>query len=404
MWYKLRFLAFAWLVLLINPFLGLIFVWIGLYKDRKNRGHYSAMLALVFAGLAYWFVPAHEMDLTRYFQQLSMYSTMPWDLFVSQVLTKSILVLQELLFYAIAQTRNFHLLPAIVVFATYFITLYMITDYAYRNELSSRNTLKVIIVTLCILPFPVIVSNVRNVLSFVIFALAVYRDFEKDKMDLFTIVFYITPLFIHISSLALVILRLLVPIYRTKRTRTMVNIGIITSTYATGLLVTLLQGTFVFSNRLTAGFFLKADSYVKSTNTAYALVLRSSVFLKLQKLFVVGVVFFLALVWMSTIPKREESKLLRFCGLLCFTVLGVAPIVLTVYMRFALPTIILSFCILFSEHLTSRKVQSQLIRISMFLAAVAGVTHQIVFTFQLTDVFHMMTSVMVNNLFSMFLK
>ena len=161
--------ALIWLVFAINPFIGMIFVIFGLYKDRKNVTHYSVMIALFFASLAYWFIPDHEMDLTRYFLQLSVFKNFSWTEFINTIIPKNTLYLQNLLFYVIAKTGNFHLLPAVVIFITYFLTIYMVTDYSNRKEIKSKKMVRVIIFIICVLPFPSLVSNIRNILSFVIF-------------------------------------------------------------------------------------------------------------------------------------------------------------------------------------------------------------------------------------------
>lgn len=403
MW--LILLALTWLVFIVNPFIGSIFVFLGLRHDQRNLVHYSAMFAFLFASLAYWFIPAHEMDLTRYFSQLLIYSGMSWRFFTSQVLSKSVLMIQELLFYAVAQTGNFHLLPALVVFVTYFITLYMINDYAYRHQIDSKTTLKVLVFTLCVLPFPVVVSNVRNILAFSIFVFATYRDLEQGKKGPLTVIAYIVPLFIHTSTLALVILRLLHRVYRTSKARRLINVGILLISFTITAVVNLLRSSFLAKNRLVWAFFTKADNYVRNTESSYARYLQTNLFSRLQKAYMILIALFLFVAW-SWISKNRHNlrcdRIIGFHALLCLTVLGTAPIVLTVYMRFSLPVIMLSFVVLF-QYPYLKKSYQKILMIGMVLGGLAGLASQIIFLWQLTDVYHMITSVMVRSLVNMFL-
>lgn len=47
--------TFIWFVFIINPFIGMIFVLLGLFKDRKKSTHYTMMIALfwIFSVLVY---------------------------------------------------------------------------------------------------------------------------------------------------------------------------------------------------------------------------------------------------------------------------------------------------------------------------------------------------------------
>lgn len=406
---------FTWFVFIINPTIGSMFAIVGLYKNREKSVHYSAMLALLFASFAYWFIPNGEMDLTRYFLQLSNYSNLSWNTFLDLVLGKSTLVIQDLLFYGIAKTNNFHLLPAIVIFIVYFIVFYMITDFSNRNEISSRNMMRVIVFTLCVLPFSSLVSNIRNVLAFSIFILAGYREFEQKDKGLLTYLLYILPLFIHTSTLALLIIRFLVNTYDlSKRRRHVISIGFIISTFFIGNISNLI-GILPFSNKIVYSFIRKADYYVNETGTDYAIYLQTNLFARLQKTYFISVVIFLFLIILliSKYMKKDEreinkletnnKRMLSFYSLICLTVIGTAPIVLTVYFRFTLPVIMLSFLILLRiDMLVLNKAYKQLISIGVFVLSIGGLLQQLTLMNKMTNITYMVSSVMVRSLLNMF--
>lgn len=357
------------------------------------------------------------MDLTRYFQQLSNYSVLSWSSFVELVLKRNILVVQELLFYIIAKTNNFHLLPAIVIFVVYYITLYMITDYAKRNSINSKMMMKVIVFTIFVLPFPSLVSNVRNVLAFSIFILGIYREFQQNKKNLITYLLYILPVFIHISTLALLILRILLKVYSIKKSRRyIISFTIIGSTYLIGTMDSLID-ILPFSNRILSSFIKKANFYVSNTSTDYAIYLQSSLLPKLQKIYFVGVVIFLFILLYlinksiglnkdsSDKLSNGDAKILSFYSLICLTVIGTSPIVLTVYFRFTIPVIMLSFLLLFRKDMfILNKASRQIINFCLMNIAAVGIIYQTLFLDKLTNIQLMLSSVMVRSLINMFIK
>ncbi len=405
----------TWFIFIVNPFTGMIFVLIGLYKDRRHSVHYSVMVALFFAAFAYWFIPNHEMDLTRYFQQLSIYKGLSWNSFIKTVLSNNTLYIQQLFFYLIAKTNNPHLLPAVTIFITYFLTFYMITDYSNKRNINSKKMLKIIIFTVCTLPFPSLVSNVRNILAFVIFTYAAYRDLEQNKKNIITFLLYIIPIFIHISTITLLIVRLLLLIYNKSNKKIIIPIIIINTIFIIKGISNFILSTFLGNNRIINSFFVKANNYVTNTESAYAKYLATSTIMKLQKTYFVGLIILLLCIVFTTnrqfkkksINKvntnNKSTKLIEFIKLICFIVIGTAPIILTVYMRFIFPVLILSGIIIIEKDLyIKQKLYNQLFSGGLFIAAIIGFFNQIAFTYKMTNITDMVISVMVKSLLNMF--
>lgn len=404
--------AYIWVIFLINPILGGIFCVLGLYKDKKQSINYAVMLAVLFASFAYWFIPSHEMDLTRYFDQLRVYNGLDWNVFYTQILKNEILFLQEVLFYVIAQTNNYHLLPAIVVFIVYFIIFYMVTDYGKRNNIKSKEIIKTLLFIICVLPFPSIVSNVRNILAFSIFTLGVYREYEQKKCNVITWLLYICPIFIHISSMALLLIRLAISFWGwKKKLRLFIGLLITTSPFIINKFAPFLMSR----GEITSAFFTKANNYINATDTGYALYLQSNLFMKIQKIYFICIVIFLMVAFtFSYIDKnkkklenthiKDESKIMTFFIFICCVVIGTIPIVLTVYMRFTFIVIMLSFLVLMKRRSNIKYIAlRQLVTLGMIIGAVGGLLHQITFMSKMTDISKMFINVLVRSCFNMFI-
>ncbi|WP_135553789.1 hypothetical protein [Paenibacillus cymbidii] len=403
--------AFTWLVFILNPLIGSIFSSIGLFSDRKRNIHYSAMMALLCSSFAYWFIPKHEMDLTRYFAQLKSYSTLSWDSFYEIILSKQLLVIQELLFYFIAQSQNYHLLPAISIFISYFILFYIITDYSNKNNVRSREMFGTLIFILCVLPFPILVSNVRNIMAFSIFIFGAYREFEQGKRNVLTYILYMIPVFIHIATVSLLLLRIIVSIYDFNKKRSIViSLGIASVAFFITQFSEIVEKSGL-PNRVIQAFFIKADNYATNNDSAYAIYLQSNLFMNLQKYYFVSIVlFFLMLLFIirrqSSILALNEKhkKMLSFYSLVCLTVVGTAPIVITVYLRFTFPAIMLSFLVLLRYHQWIKsKISKQIISFGILSGAIGGLIQQIIFLDKVTNISQMFSSVTVRSLINMYI-
>ncbi|MDB2106218.1 EpsG family protein [Clostridium paraputrificum] len=398
----------TWIVFLMNPMVGIMFVLIGLLKDKKHSTQYSMMMALLLASFAFWFIPNHEMDLTRYFDQLYNYSNLPWNIFLKEVLSKQILFIQELLFYFIAKTGNFHLLPAIVIFCVYFILFYMITDYCKRRDIGCYKSFACIFTTIMILPYPSIVSNVRNVLAFSIFIYGIYREYIQNKKNIITVLLYVIPIFIHISSVALVAIRLLVPLYkRARKFKLILSGGILTVPFIINKVVPLLN----LGNGITSAFLIKANNYVNKTENDYAIYIKNSLFMKMEKFYFIAlVVFLLGILFLMKYYKREkeitclDNNIYLFFELLSLTVIGTVPIIITVYLRFTIPVIMMLFILILEyKKYINKKIYKRLISISLFLFVLFGFLHQIVLLQKMTNINFMIINVLVRSIFNMFI-
>ncbi len=161
---------------------------------------------------AYSYVPAQNsnLDIVRYFDQLErLYGyTLPEAI----KLFSDNLFIENFLFWAIAQLRLPHLLPAITTCTVYGIGAYIACDSAKEGE--ECNIWRILLIQFIMIPFVSTLANVRNVFAFSLAVIASYRDLKKKKRDIWTLLLYIIPVFTHKTGLILIGIRFLVPIFK----------------------------------------------------------------------------------------------------------------------------------------------------------------------------------------------
>ena len=187
-------------------------------------------------------------------------------------------------------------------------------------------------------------------------------------------------------------------------------------TFIVGILSDFIQNSVFGKIRIISDFFLKAHRYIVNTESDYAQYLINSVVMNLQKIYFVSIsILFIIMIFIINKHSKDNSeninhkeakksqKIISFITLLCLIVIGTAPIILTVYLRFAFPTIILSFIVILKKDLyIKKKLYNELFSIGLFIGATGGLLSQFAFLYKMTNITNMIISVMVRSLFNMF--
>lgn len=202
---------FILLLVLLVPIMSTPFVFWGLIKDRKYYKFYTFCLAIILAVLGYSFIPNPDSDLTRYFILIDIIKTQSFD---EIIVNSNGLWLQDLIFYFIGVTDNYHLLPAISAFITYYCVFYIIADFSAREKISHSITSILIVAFILTLGFQTPFSGIRNSWAFAMVFLAIYRDLVQSKRNLATYMLYVLPIFLHFSALVIIFLRLFLPVFK----------------------------------------------------------------------------------------------------------------------------------------------------------------------------------------------
>jgi hypothetical protein len=399
-------LIVSYVAFLLNPLFSLVFILMGILKDRNHNTHYSFLLAGVFTSFAYWVIPRGEMDLTRYFEQVAFFGNMSWTSFVNTVLTGDYLFIQNILFYFIGKTGNYHLLPAIVIFISYFIMFYMLTDYANRMEARSSEILFALLFLICVMPFISLVSNVRNILAFSIISFAIYREFIQNKKNILTVLCYIIPLFIHISSLSLIVIKIIAQKSSKVKAK---NISIVVTFII--LIILIFNNaealrTLPFLGEYIGSFISKANNYITdSTSLEYVRTLQQSTFSKLQKLYFVSTVLFLLLIVNIKTINNSNFKFENYYKYVSYVVIACYPIILTVYFRFTMAVLMFAFiCIIFRIRDIQHKDWKMFVYVGLVIIMIFGVIQQTIFFNRLAYIDEMFYNMALRSIFNMFIQ
>lgn len=177
-------------------------------KIKINKNILMSITIAFLAGiLSYFWIPTEEHDLYRYYIILDKL-----NYFNKEDVLKLIFERGEIItmgyFWIISQLGNYQLLQFFPTFIFYIIFSYIILDYSKLNLLDKKKIVFVFIFSFCLYKYISIVSGIRNALSFMIFVLALYFDYKKNKKSLVYKILYIIPLFIHTSSIILIVLRM----------------------------------------------------------------------------------------------------------------------------------------------------------------------------------------------------
>lgn len=191
---------------LVPPLLILTtaFLWI----DPVHWRRYLPMYTLIFALLAYSYVPGTNSDLVRYFEMLDNYKMV--SLREAFENTSSSLYVMVFLMWAISKTGCYGLMPMLTTGTVYGVSAYITCDFAEQKG-QCKMIPALMLMQFFFLPLINIINNVRNVLAFSLVVLAVYRDIIKRRRNLMTIVLYVIPIFMHTSGIILVLLRFASP-------------------------------------------------------------------------------------------------------------------------------------------------------------------------------------------------
>ena len=192
------------LLMIFNPISLLISIY-GVIKTPKQWRRFYPILIVSIGMLAYHLPEIFNGDLSRYFVYLDSFSEMTFSQSVQYLNDK--LYVENLLFWIVAKSSDYHVLPAITTATVYAVMIYITCDSAevFGKEKYIPITLAV---QLSCLPFGLIVENVRNISSFAVVILAIYLDIFKRKKDIWILILYVLPCFMHSSAIILLLIRI----------------------------------------------------------------------------------------------------------------------------------------------------------------------------------------------------
>lgn len=204
-------ILFVLIILIPFSTLATMLAWVGFYRDSKHPVRYAIFYLYGVFVLSYSIVPDHALDLNRYWEKISSLEGLSLAGAVEALNDQ--LYVENFVFWLVGRLNMLHLLPAISTTIVYAVSTYIIIDSSRRLG-KNINIFYALLFQSLIFPYLSIVANVRNICAFAVGVWAVYRELVGKKRDIFTLIGYILPVFMHKTGILILIVRLLVIVFR----------------------------------------------------------------------------------------------------------------------------------------------------------------------------------------------
>lgn len=204
----LIFVPYLFFPILMTPILILY-----VCKSNEFRKIYMSMICLNIAIISYHYIPPNNYDLSRHYEYMNYISSMNLNYFFSNELFLNTDILTRIFMYFVSLTGNNQLLTFFVAFIGYYIILYIVWDYSYNNNINVIYSLILSIFVCSIFGYIGFISGIRNGLAFILFSLALYLDFIKNKKGILIYMLYVLPVFVHISTILPFLIRICMNIF-----------------------------------------------------------------------------------------------------------------------------------------------------------------------------------------------
>ena len=285
------------------PPLGIPLGLYGLWNDFEKWKKYVFCIALGVASFAYCYYPLENTDLVRY--AATFYEaggkTLHDAAFKMTELANggtSNLVIYNVFCWLIGRFGNYHHASAITTFTVYYIGLYISCSLGERMQTQRRHVIFYVVLLLICLNFYGIINNIRNVFSFSLITLAVYRDCVLKKRNINTLLLYLIPCFFHTSAYSIIILRFLAVI-KGKTRYILFGFIFLSSTFISILYDNISHLGFLGALANPVKFIVtKAHYYYTDTDSSWGAIVRQSGSRRLASIFyllIAAIIFFMYL-------------------------------------------------------------------------------------------------------------
>nr|WP_288720413.1 EpsG family protein [uncultured Blautia sp.] len=275
-------------ITLICPPAGLVLALFCLSKGYQNWKSSVFCIAYSMAVFAYCYEPTVDSDLVRYHQVIQQVKGMSFvDALNYNLYGEGNLYTFMAISWVLGKLSQPNLLQAISVFSVIYIAVYVNYRIAIDYKFKNKDSFYSLLFLLLNLNFYILVNNVRNIFAFSLICYAVFRELYLKKKNIFTILLYIIPCFMHASAILLVLFRLILPF--TKRIKWVLLIFIISMKFVVGYLSGFLGGISGGNVivQLIVNMLNKGNRYYNNYDSAWALAAHSSGSMQLMKIVLV---------------------------------------------------------------------------------------------------------------------
>jgi len=358
------------------PFVSIPILFLGIALDKKHTLLYSILLALIFAIISYNFLPDEVHDLYRYFYEMKYYySHLDFPRYL-EVMFSSTKIIFSFLQFIFSQIGNFHLLPFSITLIGYTLSFYMMIDFVKSKKYPS--SVAFIILLMFILSFYHInfISGLAQYLAIVVGFFAFYLEYIKGKKQLRYKIFYILPIFIHISMIIIPLIRFLLN-FDYKRYKYKYYVVLTIYAFCPIILYKILSLIPSLSS-----IALKIDSYMlKGSHTLYT----SYDLFTLLALIIYGILFFFSY---NRLKNEYSNKILDFTKIvLLFNLCSL--FYRDIFSR-VFNLSLLCMCLYFSVYLSKMKMQRNVFVLLLLIfvsLAFASVSFNIFKTYDFNNIF-----------------
>lgn len=173
--------------------------------DKLGNLTWSVLFALFMGVCGYCFKnPGSNPDMVRYMAMLGNYYGKPLAESFNQSFEN--LYALDIWFHLISLTGNKQLLPASVTFIYYLIVFYVLGDFKNRYKLTHGDFALLFFWVFWSSQYAFILNSFRSYIAYAMIFLGWYRTEIQKKFGLFNIFLFVCPLYLHFSSVLLVVL------------------------------------------------------------------------------------------------------------------------------------------------------------------------------------------------------
>lgn len=197
------------IIFCIVPIISVPLLIFGACRSKKYKSIYLILLAFVLAIVAYHWIPTQEFDLYRYYNILEKMRKINFHEFLTIYMNKKEII-SNILFYLISKiSQNNSLLQFFTTFLGYGIIFYILEDYTKEKKYDNIIFTVALFYVISSFRYITFISGIRNTLAVIIFALGIYLEYIKKEKKWKCNLLYVSAIFIHISSLLILILKLI---------------------------------------------------------------------------------------------------------------------------------------------------------------------------------------------------
>ena len=347
---------------ILFPFAG---IWVLIPLLRNKNSNIWIVAAIVWTAfmtiLGFYFRPLDVCDVHNYWYYISRYEDIPLKQAFNR--TNYYLYVTDIWFWLIAQSGNKYLFSATSCLMAYGIYSYIFVDWVRRNKISKNAVTCGFVFLFGNIAFVLIASSARNFVSMAFFILAGYWEYILDKKKKLSVCLYVAAVFIHNTTLLLVLLRIVWP-YVKKYTTILCGISLGILPIVMGVLSNIIEN---YEDNLLTIVIKKVIQYYyldSSWNSGGYYVVRK---------WITYALFLLSFLIIKYVVRMVNTgKLKDLVHALCLVEVMVFPIRSEIYTRFMQPLILVLTLALMCGDEKIKESNRKVIQVFMVCAGIGG--------------------------------